>query len=111
MPDIGHPTPPLYFADWGAGFHSLSKVVHGILRGQTNNTGTVTLDADANSTTVTDRRVGPYSEIMFSPTTANAAAEIGAGGFYVSSQSKDSFTVAHANNSQADRVFNYSIHG
>ena len=44
-------------------------------------------------------------------TTANAAAEVGAGGMYVSAQGDGSFTVTHANNAQADRTFDYTVTG
>lgn len=111
MPDIGHPTPPLIFADWRAGLHTLAKVLHAILIGQTNSTGTVTLDANAASTAVTDRRVGAYTEIMFSPTTLNAAGEIGDGGFYIEAKGKSTFTIAHASNAETDRTFHYALHG
>jgi hypothetical protein len=45
------------------------------------------------------------------PTTANAAAEIGAGTAYISARTKRSFTITHANNSQSDRTFGYVVIG
>ena len=41
------------------------------------------------------------------PKTAHAAAEFAAGGCYVSAVGKQTFTVTHANNAQADRTFFY----
>ncbi len=72
--------------------------------------GLVTLAANAASTVVTDPRVTATSIITFSPKTANASAEIGAGGMYVSAQvAGTGFTITHANNAQADRSFSYII--
>lgn len=80
-------------------------------QGALNNTATVTLTANAGSTVVTDKRAGGFSFIGFMPTTANAAAELGNGTLYVSSQAKQTFTITHANNAQADRTFTYCILG
>lgn len=80
-------------------------------QGHLQNIGTVTLSANVATTTVTDRRVGAFSFIGFMPTTANAAAEIGAGTMYVSSRSAEAFTITHANNAQVDRTFVYCILG
>jgi hypothetical protein len=80
-------------------------------QGNLNNTAVVTLTANAGSTTVTERRAGEFSFIGFMPTTANAAAELGNGTLYVSAQGKQTFTITHANNAQADRTFTYCILG
>lgn len=90
----------------------VAQKVNQILDGKTNNTGSVTLTASTTTTTVTDRRVGVESVILFMPTTANASAEIGAGGMYVSTQTAGtSFVITHANNAQTDRTFRYIIVG
>jgi hypothetical protein len=80
-------------------------------QGNLNNTAIITLTANAASTVVTERRVGANSYIGFMPTTANAASEISAGTLYVSSRGKQTFTITHANNAQADRTFTYCILG
>jgi hypothetical protein len=79
-------------------------------QGRINNTGIVTLDANAASTVVNDDRVGKDSYIGLMPRTANAAVEQGNGTLYVVC-GKKTFTIAHANNGQTDRVFTYSILG
>jgi hypothetical protein len=76
--------------------------------GNTNNTATVTLTANAASTTVSNSRIGANSYIEFMPTTANAATEKAAGSMYVSSRSKGEFVITHANNAQTDRTFTYA---
>lgn len=89
----------------------ISLVVNSILDGKINATGSVTLTASAASTVVTEDRAGDDSVILFMPTTANAAAEQAAGGMYVSSRGKQTFTIAHANNAQTDRTYDYIVIG
>lgn len=89
----------------------LSVQVDQIMNGKHRAIGAVTLTAAAATTTVTDARVGGNSKITYSPTTANASAEIGAGTIYVSAKNEGSFVVTHANNAQADRTFDYTISG
>lgn len=89
----------------------ISQVVNGVLDGKLNSTGTFTCTASAATTAVTDYRAGLDSIILLMPTTANASAEIGNGTIHVSTRAKQSFTVTHANNSQADRTFGYVIIG
>jgi hypothetical protein len=84
-----------------------------ISRGRTNNVLTVTLAANADSTTVTDARIAYCSALLFSPTTASAAAEIGAGTLYVSETGRvnGSVVISHANNAQTDRTFKMVVVG
>ena len=89
----------------------IALVVNSILDGKINATGSVTLTASAASTAVTEDRAGDDSVILFMPTTANAASEQAAGGMYVSSRGKQTFTITHANNSQSDRTFEYVVIG
>lgn len=89
----------------------ISQVVNGVLDGKLNSTGEFTCTASAATTSVTDYRAGTDSIILLMPTTANASAEIGAGTIYISTRSKQSFTVTHANNTQTDRTFGYVIIG
>lgn len=89
----------------------VQQTINEMLKGRGNQTGTVTLTANAATTTLTDNLLTADSVVVFMPTTANAAAEIGAGGMYVSARNNGSFTITHANNAQTDRVFYYSRHG
>ena len=81
--------------------------VNEILKGRGNQTGTVTLTENAASTTVTDNLFAADMNPAWTPTTANAAAELGAGTMYVSSRTNGSFVITHANNAQTDRTFLY----
>ena len=91
------------------------QVVNGIMLGKTNNIGTITLAANQATTTVTvaSGLIGESSVILFSPTTANAANEYGAGTLYVSARDvlNNQFTITHVNNAQTDRTFSYVFIG
>ncbi len=60
---------------FGGDQRAVAEVVRGIMDGKTNNTGTLTLaTGGALTTTLTDRRIGPDSVIVFVP--ASAAANV-----------------------------------
>lgn len=88
----------------------LAKVIPAIqqlAQGRSNSVGTFTLTASAASTTVTAATCGSGSTVLYMPTTANAAAEIGNGTMYIGTVSNGSFVVTHANNAQVDRTFRW----
>jgi hypothetical protein len=89
----------------------IAEVVNRMLTGGLNNRGSVTLIASAGATSVADPRVSGTSTILLWPTTANAAAELGAGTIYTSAKAKGGFTLAHASNALTDRTFDYAILG
>ena len=95
----------------GATPRQVAEVVNRALDGGLNSTGSITLTASAASTVVADKRLSATSYFSLMPTTANAAAEIGNGTIYVSSQGKQTLTLTHANNSQSDRTYRYVILG
>ena len=82
-----------------------------LLRGKLNVTSAFTLAANAATTTIIDARIGPTSDIDWTPTSQHAAAEIAGGAFYLVSRTKGSFVLAHANNPQTDRTFLLKIIG
>lgn len=62
---------------FGGDQRAVAEVVRGIMDGKTNNTGTLTLaTGGATSTTLTDRRIGPDSVILFVPSSAAAYADV-----------------------------------
>ena len=95
----------------GGDEREVAFVVNNLLEGKINSTGTVTLTASATSTVVSDRRVGANSLIFFMPQTANASSEMASGGMYVSSRGKQTFTITHPNNANADKTFGYVVLG
>ena len=61
---------------FGGDQRAVAEVVRGIMDGKTNNTGSVTLAVGgALTTTLTDRRIGPDSVIVFVPASAAANAD------------------------------------
>lgn len=78
-------------------------------KGNIQNTGSVTLVANAGTTTVTESRAGPNSFIGFMPLTANALSAEPT--VYVSSQGKGTFTITHGNTASVDKTFRYCLLG
>lgn len=89
----------------------LAGAINQLMDGRSNAYGSFTLAASTTSTVVTDRRVGTDTRVMWTPKTANAAAEIGGGTLYLSTVTAGSFTVTHASSAQTDRDFDYAIQG
>lgn len=103
----GNRTVPIDHPDEKEHRRFLAEEIQNILDGKINATGSVTLTASVATTTLSDRRIGPSSAILFSPTTANAAAEA----LYVTAQGDGTATLNHANNAQTDRTYNYAVLG
>jgi hypothetical protein len=79
--------------------------------GRSNAVGTVTLTTSSATTTVTTANCAAGSTPILTPTTANAAAEVGNGTMYVSAVANNSFTITHANSATTGRTFLYAIVG
>lgn len=76
-----------------------------ILKGRMNNTGSVTLTANAATTAVSDNRFESSMVPLLTPTTANAATALAT--TYVSARDTGTFTLTHANDAQTDKTFLY----
>lgn len=87
----------------------LALVANNVLNGKINSTGSLTLTANAATTTLSDRRIGANSTILLMPTTANAAGALAT--TYFTSFAEGSCTVNHANNAQTDRLYLYVVLG
>ena len=87
----------------------MAGVINNLLKGKMNVSGTLTVTANAATTTLTDNRIGPASVVLLMPTTANAAAALA--NVYFTAFTKGSCTVNHANNAQTDRAFKYAVIG
>ena len=72
-------------------------------------TGTVTLAANAATTTLTDDRISYDSPILLQPTTSNAAAALATTYISETGRKNGSATITHANNAQTDKTFRYFI--
>ena len=104
---------PLLLGDAASAYwvRQVADAANNILRGKLNATATVTLAASAATTTIIDVRISAFSALLFSPLTADAAAEMAVGTFFVQSQTSGSAILAHANNAQTDRTFRLLIIG
>jgi hypothetical protein len=87
--------------------YRIVNAVRQLMQGRSNAAGTATLAASATSTTVAAPNCAPGAQVFLFPRTAHAAAELAAGGCYVSAVGNGTFTLTHANNAQADRTFSY----
>ena len=88
----------------------IARVLNQVMKGHLNNTLSVTLTVSSATTVVNDPRISISTAAHFMPTTAHAAAEIAAGGFYAV-PAQGVLTITHANNANADRTFNVSLNG
>jgi hypothetical protein len=100
---LDHPPPVPGQPALAAWLARVVAILNGALGGKLNATLAVTLTANAGSTVVNDPRLSSTSFIGFCPLSADAAAEIAAGGLYVSSQGAKTMTLTHANNALNDR--------
>ncbi|MCK5015974.1 MAG: hypothetical protein KAS32_02790 [Candidatus Peribacteraceae bacterium] len=96
-------------------YQDLVSIVNGILAGRTNNSAQITLTQNSATTTITlwPNSLTKDSIIVFSPRTADAATEFGAGSIYISDIDADinTFEITHTNIASTDRVFDYAIIG
>lgn len=89
----------------------ITDVTRTLRDGKINSVGDITLDASAATTTLTDRLITADSFIGFMPTTANAAAALQDGAFYISARDKGTATITHTNDANADKTLTYVILG
>ena len=81
--------------------------INNMLRGKLNCAGHVTLTANSATTALKDANIGFGSVILFSPKTANAAAEASAMHYTISARGEASIT--HNNLATTDRSFGYVV--
>jgi hypothetical protein len=87
----------------------ISAAVTAALSGKLNSVASITLAANATSTTLTDTRIGASTFIGFSPMTANAATAVA--GLYVSDQKTGVATLKHASSAHGDQTFSVLMIG
>jgi hypothetical protein len=106
---VGDPPDPRNAGPLRQWLNRLNDVLVQVLQGKLNCTGTVTLNANVATTTLSDDRIGASSVILFTPMTASAAAATT--NLYVSARGSKTATLSHANNAQTDRSFFYVVIG
>lgn len=85
----------------------INQAIEQIDQGRLNCSGTFTLGAGATSTTVPAPTVASGTEIVFSATTADAAAAMATTYIAPANVSAGSFIVSHGNAASTDRTFNF----
>lgn len=103
----GYPGVPPDSGDEKRHRRQITEVVNNILTGKMNNTGSLTITANAATTTLTDSRLGANSVVLLMPTTLNAAAALA--NVYFDTFTTGSCVAHHTNNAQTDRVFRYAV--
>lgn len=100
---------PLSWGSWAEWLKRVSLVVNGLLLGQSNNVGQVTLAvAPATTTVITNPRITARTVLLLSPTTATAAAALAT---LYAVATNGSVTITHAANAAADQTFGYALVG
>src|SRR3990167_2883115 len=108
---FGFPLARLSSLDIGEWIHEVAGIVNSLRDGKINSTGTVTLTANAATTTLSDRRIGRTTKVVLVPTTANAAAAFATTYPTYPNASTEAAVINHANNAQTDKTFAYVLHG
>lgn len=110
---VDYPGVPPFTGNVPSWIQRAYTVIDNLLLGKTNNVTTLTLTANAASTTLTDPRISFQSVITLVATTANAAAELGNGTIYqlTAGRVNGSRVFTHNNNAQVDRTFDVTIVG
>ena len=99
---------PVVHPDGAAHRRLIAEVLNRVLDGATNAVGSVTLDANTTTTTLSDLRIGPSSTVHLTPETVNAASESGT--IFVVPGDKQA-VITHTNTADTDKTFRYSVHG
>lgn len=111
MAQQSYPVVPTRWPNIDEWLFKLATAINSLRDGKINSVGEITLTINSATSTLADRRIGPDSVILLMPTTANASAEFGNGTIYVSARGKQTATITHANNSNSDRTFGYTVLG
>ena len=89
-----------------------ARAINQLARGRSNCGGEFTCATSSATTTVSDIAINADDYLIAIPTTANAAAEIASGNFYISqATAAGSITVNHTNSATAGRTFRYLVTG
>lgn len=109
MVDHNYQWPPKVLADEKQHRYKLAEAVLLLKDGKNDAHGSITLTANAASTTLADVRIGGNTVLVLSPTTANAAAAVAT--TYYDTLARGSLVIHHANNAQTDKTFGYALVG
>ena len=108
---FGFPLAPTYSSDQADWIRKIAETTNSLRDGKINSTGTVTLTANAGTTTLTDVRIGRTTKVVLVPTTANAAAAVATTYQTYPNAAVEAAVINHANNAQTDKTFAYCLLG
>lgn len=92
-------------------FRRQNLAIKQLSQGRSNATGTVTLTANAATTTVAAENCASDSVIALMPQTANAAAALATTYVLASNVTNGQFIISHANDAQTDKTFGWEARG
>ncbi len=101
------PTVPRFWTDSEEEIRKLADGVNRLLRGESNNTTTVTLRANQATTEILDSRITADTVVLLTPTTSSAAA---ATGIFIKAAIGKA-TVNHDSTADTDRTFGVILVG
>src|ERR1019366_8011515 len=87
----------------------VADILRRLLNGKINTVGTVTLVANAGTTTLADVNIGGPSFIGLMPMTSNAATAWTT--LYFSPPTKQAVVINHTNDANVDKIFRYVVLG
>lgn len=86
----------------------LARAVNGLLRGERNATGQVTLTASSTTSTISDSRITADTVAILMPLTAHAAAAVA--GLWQTAAA-GAITLTHASTADVDKTFYFVLVG
>lgn len=90
----------------------IADAANNLLKGKMNVVLSITLAANAASTTITDARISVYSALILQPMTASAAASLWEAPYVLATvQNNGSVVLTHSNTADIDKTFNLVILG
>ena len=89
--------------------YAIVSTINELADGRSNNVGALTLHPSSSTTSVNFPTCSLTSTILLVPRTVNAAAAVPT--TYIQTILNGSFIVAHVNNTQTDRTFDFSCIG
>lgn len=111
MTDASFQVPPLRHPQEEEHRYQLALAMRRLFDAKVNTVSTVTLTANAATTTITDNRIGANTIAVLVPTTANAAAALATTYQTLPNAANGSAVLNHASNAQSDKTFGVLLIG
>ena len=95
----------------GTNLRDIINAINQLIRGRSNATSSVTLNANATTTIVTGDNINASARVFLFPMTAAAGTEVGNGTIYASVTIAGTATITHANTASTTRTFALLVTG